>query len=122
MTLGMTVVAMFFLAMGVAALVAPARILAPFGISVTSRDGRNEVRAVYGGYGIAIFVLLWIAGRSPGLRDGILVCVAGSMAGMAGGRLVSAALERSMSFVPILFLAIEVALAVTVLLQVRRLW
>ncbi|MEV4179315.1 DUF4345 family protein [Nonomuraea sp. NPDC049709] len=43
------VVAVFFAGMGVYGLVAPGKLVAQFGLRVTSADGRNEVRAVYGG-------------------------------------------------------------------------
>ena len=52
------VVAAFFVAMGVLALVAPERILATFGTTGLTVEGRNEVRAVYGGFGVAVGVLL----------------------------------------------------------------
>ncbi|WP_442942185.1 hypothetical protein [Nonomuraea sp. NBC_00507] len=44
-------VAVFFAGMGVYGLVAPGTLVAPFGIRVPSAGGRNEVRAVYGGFG-----------------------------------------------------------------------
>ena len=58
MPVGLAVTALFFLVMGIAALVAPARILAPFGVTVATADGRSEVRAVYGGFGVVTGVLL----------------------------------------------------------------
>ena len=51
-------VAVFFLGMGIVALWRPALILGLFGTAVTTSEGRNEVRAVYGGYGVAMGVLL----------------------------------------------------------------
>ena len=52
--------------MGVYALVVPAAILAPFGVPVESPDGRAEVRAVYGGFGIAVAALLGVAAAGGG--------------------------------------------------------
>lgn len=96
-----------FLAMGAYALAAPARVLAIFGVQVATVDGRNEVRAVYGGFGLAIAAVLLAALARPTLRDGILVAVGAALAGMAGGRLVAAAIDGSPSRIPWLFMVIE---------------
>ena len=47
------IVAAGFAAMGLLALARPADVLAQFGVSVETPEGRNEVRAVYGGFGLA---------------------------------------------------------------------
>jgi hypothetical protein len=104
-------VAVFFLAMGLYALAVPARVLAIFGVAVTTADGRNEVRAVYGGYGVAVCAVLLAALALPAYRDGILVCQAVAVAGMAGGRVLSAVLERPTGFYPWFFCAVEALLA-----------
>jgi hypothetical protein len=96
------VIAVFFLGMGLVALAMPERISAIFGQTLTA-DGRNEVRAVYGGFGVAIAAVLMIAASRPGLRVGVFTAVACALAGMAGGRLVSAAVERPRSFYPAWF-------------------
>ncbi|HEV7732100.1 MAG TPA: DUF4345 family protein [Candidatus Binatia bacterium] len=101
------VVAGSLLAMGVAALLAPARILATFGVAVTTVDGRNEVRAVYGGYGVAMAGMLMLALVTPELAPGIFTCLAGALAGMAGGRLVSAAIDRRAGLWPWVFFVLE---------------
>src|SRR5262249_13781867 len=93
-------IAVFFLAMGAYALAVPARVLPVFGVTVTTVDGRNEVRAVYGGFGIAIGVLLLVTLGEPTLRAGVLVSVGTALAGMAGGRLVAALVEGSPGFYP----------------------
>jgi hypothetical protein len=100
-------VAVLLAAMGVAALVAPARILATFGVAVTTVDGRNEVRAVYGGYGVAMATMLLLLARDPTLGPGIAACLAAALAGMAFGRLVSAAIDRGAGPWPWLFCALE---------------
>lgn len=106
------VVAIFFAAMGLAALVVPAMIWRPFGVEPTTPAARNEVRAVYGGFGIALAVLLVLSDdASAGLRDGVLVTVAVSVLGMAAGRLISAALEpRGLLGWPGFFLFVEAGL------------
>ena len=107
MTMQIPVIALFFLAMGAYALAVPARVLAIFGVTVASVDGRNEVRAVYGGFGVAIGALLLAAGSAPALRPGVLLCVAVALAGMAGGRLVAALLDGSPGFYPWFFFGVE---------------
>jgi hypothetical protein len=97
--------------MGLYALAVPARVLAFFGVSVMTADGRNEVRAVYGGYGVAIAAVLCAALVFPDLRRGILVCQAAALVGMAGGRLVSALVDRPPGFYPWLFGFFEVVMA-----------
>jgi hypothetical protein len=98
--------------MGVAALVRPAAIWAPFGVAPTTPDSRSEVRAVYGGFGLAIAALLVFAieDASAGVREGILLAVALSFFGMAAGRVVSALVEpRTLLAWPGFFLLVELA-------------
>jgi hypothetical protein len=109
--LTIVLVAVFFFGMGLYALAVPARVLAIFGVPVTTAAGRNEVRAVYGGYGIAIGAVLLVALAQPALRDGILVCQAVAVAGMAGGRVVSALVDRSGGFYSWFFCAVETVIA-----------
>lgn len=113
MPVGLALTALFFLVMGIAALVAPARILAPFGVKVATADGRSEVRAVYGGFGVVTAALLVLSVRVPHLRDGILVGTAAAMIGMAAGRLASAAADRTIGAFPALFFVVELAIAGT---------
>ena len=101
-------VAVVFLLMGVYALAAPGRVLAVFGVRVDTVDGRNEVSAVYGGYGIATSLALVLALAVPRLRPGILLATALALLGMASGRVVGALRERSPGFYPWLFFALEV--------------
>jgi hypothetical protein len=106
------IVAIGFAAMGIAALVRPAFIWAPFGAVPTTPEARSEVRAVYGGFGLAIAGLLFLTDDSAGLRDGVLLAVAVSLAGMAAGRLVSALVEpRTLLRSPGFFLVVEAGLA-----------
>jgi hypothetical protein len=105
------VVATFFLLMGLVALAAPARVLAPFGVNVTTVDGRNEVRAVYGGFGVTVSALLIGARTRPALRGGVLVAVATALAGMAAGRVIGAVVDEPPGPLPWLFCAVELVLA-----------
>jgi hypothetical protein len=104
------VVAALFAAMGVFSLAAPVQVLAQFGVSVDTPDGRAEVRAVYGGFGLAVAALLGVAAAGGGdARRGILVAVGVALAGMAFGRLAARAVERPSGFYPVwLFFWVEV--------------
>ncbi|MET7336724.1 DUF4345 family protein [Nonomuraea sp. NPDC005650] len=96
------VVAVFFLGMGVYGLVAPAALIRPFRIVADSVEARTEIRAVYGGFGVAVAgLLLAAAADAGGTRAGIAVAVAGSLLGMAFGRLVARAVERPSAFYPL---------------------
>ncbi len=120
MTAVPVIAAVFFLAMGLVALVVPERVTATFGTPALTPDGRNEVRAVYGGFGVAIGGLLLAAERLPAIRDGVLLAVAVALAGMAGGRVIAAALERPRTFYPAWFYcAVETVMAVALLAAAR---
>jgi uncharacterized protein DUF4345 len=95
-------VAAGFGAMGLAALARPRDVLAQFGVATDTVEGRNEVRAVYGGFGLALGALLAVAALgNPSTAEGIYVAVAVALVGMAGGRVVSAAVERPASLYPV---------------------
>ncbi|MER6949449.1 DUF4345 family protein [Nonomuraea sp. NPDC000554] len=110
-------VAVLFAGMGIYGLVAPASLVAPFGGTAPSADSRNEIRAVYGGFGLATALALTLAALDIGrLRDGVLVAVALALAGMAAGRIVSMVVERPSRFYPTVFyLIVEAALAAALL-------
>ncbi|WP_414943045.1 DUF4345 domain-containing protein [Amycolatopsis sp. cmx-11-32] len=94
-------VAVFFLGMGLLGLVAPRRLIRPFGITLDSATARTEVRAVYGGFGVAIAVLLGFAAFDVGgIQRGAAIAVAVALAGMAFGRLVARFAERPERFYP----------------------
>ncbi|MFM7598134.1 MAG: DUF4345 domain-containing protein [Actinomycetota bacterium] len=100
--------AVAFALMGIGALVSPTVVTRQFGIPTLTPEGRSEVRAVYGGFGLAIAGVLVYAVINIDLREGIAITVAIALFGMAAGRLVSAAIDRSMSKVAALYLVIEV--------------
>jgi hypothetical protein len=110
-TMLVMLVAAFFASMGLVALLRPARVLSFFGTPELTRDGRNEVRAVYGGFGLAVAGLLLATFFIPGLRHGVIVTVAVSLVGMAMGRLVAAVIDGWPGFYPSLFLGVELLLA-----------
>ncbi|MFF3545161.1 DUF4345 domain-containing protein [Streptomyces platensis] len=94
--------ALFFLGMGLYGLAAPARLVRPFGIGLNGATARTEVRAVYGGFGVALAALLvWTAaGPADPLRRGAALAVAVALLGMAGGRLASRIAEAPGSWYP----------------------
>lgn len=90
----------FFAGMGIFALARPAALIRPFGITLPIPESRAEVRAVYGGFGLAIAGMLAIALTGHPAREGILITVAAALGGMAFGRLVSCVVDRPKSFYP----------------------
>lgn len=115
-------VAVFFAGMGAFALLWPKRVVALFGTTSLSVDGRNEVRAVYGGFGLAVAgLLLWVSAR-PVLGAPALLAVAVALLGMALGRLVSRIVDGAAGFYPWLFFAVELLLAGMLLLAWSQAW
>lgn len=106
-------VAVFFAGMGILALAAPERISATFETTILTPAGRNEIRAVYGGFGLAMAAILFAAPSLPAIAQGIYLSVAVALGGMAAGRLVAAAVERPRGFYPSWFYcALETVMAV----------
>lgn len=104
------VVALFLFGMGVAALIRPAYVVSFFGMKPESVDARNEVRAVYGGFGVALAALLLATIRHPELTTGCYVTIATALLGMAFGRIVSTVIERPGRW-PFVFFIVEIILA-----------
>ena len=113
MPTGVAIVAAFFAGMGALALARPAAVVGIFSISPDHADARNEVRAAYGGFGIAVAVVLVLAGRRDDpFGDGLVAAAAASLVGMAAGRIVGFAIERPATVFPtVTFLTVEAALA-----------
>ena len=103
------IVAAFFAGMGLYALAAPARLAGIFELRLGSSNARNEIRAVYGGYGIASAAALAYA-ISVGGETGraLRLAWAVSLTGMAFGRLIDFVTERPERFYPSgLFVCVE---------------
>ncbi|MFY9920113.1 MAG: DUF4345 domain-containing protein [Mycobacterium sp.] len=106
------VIAVFFLGMGAYALAAPSALIRPFGVALESPVSRSEVRAVYGGFGLAIAaVLAYAAFRHGDVQKGILITVGAALVGMALGRIVSAIVDARTPFYPNWFYCIVEAVA-----------
>ena len=113
------VTAVFFLGMGLYALAAPAALIRPFGVTPETPTSRSEIRAVYGGFGLAIAaVLTYAAWRGGDVGKGILITVGISLAGMALGRVVSALVDARTPFYPNWFYGIVEAAAAAALFAV----
>lgn len=94
-------VAVFFLGMGLLGLAAPQALIRPFDIGLETATARTEVRAVYGGFGVAVGALLVVAAFDiGGLRQGVTLAVAVALAGMAMGRLIARVSESPGRFYP----------------------
>jgi hypothetical protein len=117
LTLAVHIVIVFFVGMGLVALVSPEFVTRTFGIPTLTNAGRNEVRAVYGGFGLAVAAMLVVAMNDPALRAGVLLAVAASVGGMAGGRLVAALVERPTAFYPSWFYFVAETVMAVVLYQ-----
>jgi len=114
MTPAIAVTALFMAGMGLSALARPAFVVALVGLVPSTPDARNEVRAVYGGFGVAMAALLVFASGDATLRPGVLVAMAAALLGMAGGRLAGMVAERTGRW-PCVFLLVETALGVLLL-------
>lgn len=99
--------ALAFAFMGFGALAFPAKVTMQFGIATLNGDGRNEVRAVYGGFGLAVSGLLLMAIIDATHRTGIALTVGVALLGMAVGRIASWTLDRTISRWPLTYLWIE---------------
>jgi uncharacterized protein DUF4345 len=120
-TAAVVVIAVFFLGMGVYALAAPAALVRPFGISLEQPTSRSEVRAVYGGFGLAIAAVLAYAAWRPGeTRTGIVITVGAALVGMAFGRIVSAVVDSRTSFYPNWFYCLVEVVAAVALFAFAR--
>lgn len=106
MSLQLIAVALFFAAIGVFALLWPARVYQFFNVNIESADGRNEIRAVYGGMCLAVAAALFAAPQLGSAANGVILTVMLLLVGMVAGRLVSLMVERT-SLVPVVFLASE---------------
>ncbi|MCQ4118706.1 DUF4345 family protein [Rhodococcus tibetensis] len=107
------VAALFFAGMGLYGLVMPARLVEPFGLTAASPTARAEVRAVYGGFGVAVAALLGFAAfDAQGVRSVVAVAVGVALVGMAAGRVVSGMVDRPQRFYPVWFyFVVELVLA-----------
>jgi Domain of unknown function (DUF4345) len=113
------VIGVFFAGMGLYALAAPAALVRPFGTTLGGAASRSEIRAVYGGFGLAFAGVLAYAVVAGGeVRAGILITVGAALAGMAFGRIESAVVDDRTAFYPNWFYCLVEALAAAALFAV----
>ena len=110
MDLRIALLSLFFGGIGVIAFVSPGGYAKIVGLANLTRLSRNEIQAVYGGFGVAMAATLLYAATTPNLRDGVLFTTGAALAGMALGRVVAAVREWP-GPVPVLYFGIEALLA-----------
>jgi hypothetical protein len=103
----------FFMGMGLFGLVRPRALVGIFGGDAPTAASRSEVRAVYGGFGLAVAACLATIDRWPlAARAGAYQCLAIGIGGMALGRVFGACVERDRRAFPTwVFVGVELCLA-----------
>ena len=114
------VAALFFAVMGVVTLVRPEIVLSNLGASDAAASARNEIRAVYGGFGLAMAGLIAYAIVAPSIRKGVLITVGVALLGMAAGRIVSLFVDGNPGGRPLFFFAVELVLGLALVLAGTR--
>jgi hypothetical protein len=84
---------LLFAAMGVTLLIWPEAVARVTNQEPTTPEARSEIRAVYGGFGIAVALALFVAMVYSDFRGGIMFTVGLALIGMAAGRGYAAWLE-----------------------------
>ena len=105
--IALAITALGFGFMGLGALMRPEQVTRQFGIAALDIDGRNEVRAVYGGFGLVMAAILAFVAIEDEYRTGVALTIALALVGMALGRTISAGIDASISRVPLLYLILE---------------
>jgi len=105
----------FCLGMGLLGLIRPAFIPSLFTPNAPDHGARNEIRAVYGGFGLGCAGVIGTAmARSTSTTDGMLIALSVAFASMAIGRIVGLIAEPS-RFSPLWALVIlEIGLAAAI--------
>ena len=101
------IAAVLFLGMGITALVRPEFVTSLFAMPTLNADMKNEVRAVYGGFGIAMAMVLAFGSAWEILRPGIQITAGAALVGMALGRVFSLAVDKAIGRNPFIFLILE---------------
>lgn len=95
--------------LAVVALVRPAVVLGLFGGATPTPQARNEIRAVYGGFSLAVALVAWRSDPARPEDAGRLRTAALASLGMAGARLAGMVVERRVAMWPTgFFLVLEV--------------
>lgn len=119
--IGVLGAALFFGAIGVSAMIRPRNLLQGFSIEANEPESRNEIRAVYGGFPLAVAALLIFSLTRPDLSDGILTALATSSAAMAIGRIISVLIDRKLGRDPAIYIVLELIVALMIASNISRL-
>lgn len=107
-----------FAVMGAALLWKPEYLTRLTGVELTTVESRNEVRAVYGGFGVAMAIAMFIAMVYSPLSGGIMLTSGLALIGMAAGRGYSAWLEMPTNSLIWVFLGIEALLGLMLFFRI----
>ncbi len=118
-TVGVVAAALFFGVIGVSAMTRPRNLLQGFSIEAHEPESRNEIRAVYGGFPLAVAALLMFSLTRPDLSNGILIALATSSAGMAIGRIVLVLIDRKLGRDPAIYIALELIVALMIASNIK---
>jgi len=118
MLLSLYLAFLLFAAMGAALLWQPQYVSRLTNVELATIEARNEARAVYGGFGVAMALALFIGLVYSPLRAGICVTIGLALIGMAAARGYSLYLERTSSTMIWGFLAGEAILGLLLFFQV----
>ncbi len=112
------IIAIAFLIMGVVGLFSPIHITRFFSFTPLSIDMKNEVRGVYGGFGIAMAILLEVSPNTPQWQTGIILTISVALLGMATGRIISFIIDKQLNKFPLIFFTIELIAGILLLSQI----
>eukprot|EP01084_Bolivina_argentea_P121651 215578_1 len=82
--------------------------------SILPNEGRNEIRAVYGGFGLFTCGVLFFT-NNTNLEIGAKFTVAMALAGMATGRAISFIIDKEIKTTSLIYLCSEYTLAALIL-------
>jgi Domain of unknown function (DUF4345) len=119
--IGVLGAALFFGAIGVSAMTRPRNLLQGFSIEAIEPESRNEIRAVYGGFPLAVAALLIFSLKRPDLSDGILIALAASSAAMAIGRIISVLVDRKLGRDPAIYIVLELIVSLMIASNIKGL-
>ena len=110
-TIALALSGSFYLALALAAFARPSTLLAGFGIAASGCDARNEIRAVYGGFPLAVALLVGWCLFGGEYAVGILVALTTATLGIALGRTISGVIDRRIGRLPAIFVGVELVVA-----------